>query len=140
MMFPSNRVRIVVATKPVDFRRGHYGLAALVKNELRKEPFTGTMFVFRSKRADRLKLLNWDGTGLVMAYKRLEETTFTWPAIRDGLMSFNHEQFEALFAGLGWRRMKAIGASTNCGRVNQARVCADICALILTDHPHDCDS
>ena len=41
MMFPSNRVRIVVATKPVDFRKGHDGLAALVKNELRKNPFTG---------------------------------------------------------------------------------------------------
>ena len=75
MVGPSNRVRIVVATKPVDFRKGHDGLAALVKNELRKEPFTGTVFVFRAKRADRLKLLYWDGTGLVMAYKRLEETT-----------------------------------------------------------------
>ncbi len=65
-----------MATKPVDFRKGHDGLAALVKNELRKDPFTGTVFVFRSKRADRLKLLYWDGTGLVMAYKRLEEHIF----------------------------------------------------------------
>ena len=110
MIFPSNRVRIVVATKPVDFRKGHDGLAALVQNELRKEPFTGTVFVFRSKRADRLKLLYWDGTGLVMTYKRLEETTFTWPAIRDGLMSLNHAQFEALFAGLDWRKVKALSA------------------------------
>ncbi|WP_237271234.1 MULTISPECIES: IS66 family insertion sequence element accessory protein TnpB [unclassified Sulfitobacter] len=74
MMFPSNRVRIVVATKPVDFRKGHDGLAALVKNELRKDPFTGIVFVFRSKRADRLKLLYWDGTGLVMAYKKIGGT------------------------------------------------------------------
>lgn len=43
MIFPSNRVRIMVATKPVDFRKGHNGLAALVKNELRKDPFTGTV-------------------------------------------------------------------------------------------------
>jgi len=57
MIFPSPRVRIVVATKPVDFRKGHDGLAALVKNELRKDPFTGKVFVFRAKRADRLKLL-----------------------------------------------------------------------------------
>ena len=76
MMFPSNRVRIMVATKPVDFRKGHDGLAALVSSVLRKDPFTGTVFVFRSRRADRLKLLYWDGTGLVMAYKRLEDTTF----------------------------------------------------------------
>lgn len=51
-------------------------LAALVKNELRKEPFTGPASVFRAKRADRLKLLYWEGTGPVMAYKRLEEHSF----------------------------------------------------------------
>lgn len=87
MIFPSNRVRIMVATKPVDFRKGHDGLAALVKNELHRDPFTGTVFVFRSRKADRLKLIYWDGSGLVMAYKRLEEHTFTWPDIRDGLMT-----------------------------------------------------
>ena len=45
MIFPSNRVRIMVATKPIDFRKGHDGLAALVKNELHKDPFTGTVLV-----------------------------------------------------------------------------------------------
>ena len=73
MIFPSNRVRIVVATRPVDFRKGHDGLAAMVKRELRRDPFTGTVFVFRAKRADRLKIIFWDGTGLVMVYKRLEK-------------------------------------------------------------------
>lgn len=110
MIFPSNRVRIMVATKPIDFRKGHDSLAAMVKNELRKDPFTGTVFVFRAKKADRLKLLYWDGTGLVMAYKRLEEHTFTWPAVKDGLMMLNHPQFEALFAGLDWRRVRAVEA------------------------------
>lgn len=110
MIFPSNRVRILVATRPVDFRKGHDGLSALVQSVLRKDPFTGTVFVFRSRRADRLKLLYWDGSGLVMAYKRLEDTTFTWPAIRDGAMSLNHAQFEALFSGLDWRKVKALEA------------------------------
>ena len=108
MIFPSNRVRIMVATKPVDFRKGHDGLAALVKNQLHKDPFTGTVFVFRSKRADRLKLLYWDGSGLVMAYKRLEDHKFAWPAIRDGLIKLSHAQFEALFAGLDWRRVQPV--------------------------------
>ncbi len=57
MILPSNRVRIVVATKPVDFRKGHDGLAALLKNELHKDPFTGTVLVFRSRKACRLKLI-----------------------------------------------------------------------------------
>ena len=108
MMFPSNRVRVLVSTQPVDFRKGHDGLAALVSSVLRKDPFTGTVFVFRSRRADRLKLLYWDGTGLVMAYKRLEGGGFTWPAIKDGPIALNHAQFEALFSGLDWRRVKAL--------------------------------
>ncbi|MBU1316309.1 MAG: IS66 family insertion sequence element accessory protein TnpB [Alphaproteobacteria bacterium] len=110
MIFPSNRLRIMVATKPIDFRKGHDSLAALVKNALHEDPFTGTVFVFRAKKTDRLKLLYWDGTGLVMAYKRLEEHSFTWPAVRDGLMTLSHAQFEALFSGLDWRRVRAVEA------------------------------
>lgn len=45
--------------------------------------------MFRSKRADRLKILFWDGSGLVMACKRLEGSRFTWPAVRDGAMTFD---------------------------------------------------
>lgn len=48
--------------------------------------------------------------GLVMTYKRLEETGFTWPAIRDGVMALNHARSEALFAGLDWRKVKALVA------------------------------
>ncbi len=105
MIFPSNRVRIMVATKPIDFRKGHDGLAALVKNELHKDPFTGTVFVFRSRRADRLTLFYWDGTGLVMAYKRLEEHTFTWPAIKDGMMNLAATYWPGLS---GWRIPRSI--------------------------------
>jgi transposase len=107
MIIPSHKLRILVATKPVDFRKGHDGLAALVQNELGKKPFTGTVYVFRSKRGDRLKLLYWDGSGLVMTYKRLEEHSFTWPTIRNGVISLNSAQFEALFSGLDWRRVQA---------------------------------
>lgn len=110
MMMPSHKVRILVATQPVDFRKGHDGLAALVQSMLQEDPFTGTVFVFRAKRADRLKILFWDGTGLVMAYKRLEETPFIWPAIKDGLIMLNRAQFEALFAGLDWRKVRALEA------------------------------
>jgi len=89
-----------VATKPVDFRKGHDGLAALAQSMLAEDPFTGTIFVFRSKRADRLKLLFWDGSGLVMAYKRLEADSFTWPAVWDGAMTLSRTQFEALLPAL----------------------------------------
>ena len=68
-----------------------------MQSALKEDPFTGTVFVFRAKRADRLKILFWDGTGLVMAYKRLEETTFAWPAIQNGVLTLNRAQFAMLF-------------------------------------------
>lgn len=108
MIMPSHKVRILVATQPVDFRKGHDGLAAMVQSALKEDPFTGTVFVFRAKRADRLKILFWDGSGLVLTYKRLEETSFTWPVVRDGVMTLDRAQFEALFAGLDWRRLRAV--------------------------------
>jgi transposase len=81
---PSAGVRVLIATRPVDFRRGADGLAATVQSVLRHDPFSGTIFVFRSKRADRVKMLVYDGTGLVLIWKRLEVTKFKWPAITDG--------------------------------------------------------
>lgn len=107
-MLPTHGVRILVATQPVDFRKGHDGLAALVQSVLKEDPFTGTVFVFRAKRADRLKMLFWDGSGLVMAYKRLEESSFAWPKLENGVMALNRAQFEALFSGLDWRKVRAL--------------------------------
>ena len=55
-------MRVVVATRPVDFRKGHDGLAAVVEHELGLDPYSGVVFVFRPKRVDRVKVLYWDGT------------------------------------------------------------------------------
>jgi transposase len=82
---PPAGVRVLIATRPVDFRRGTDGLAATVQSVLRQDPFSGTIFVFRSKRADRVKMLVYDGTGLVLIWKRLEGAKFKWPAISDGV-------------------------------------------------------
>lgn len=71
MIVPPVGVRVLIATRPVDFRRGADGLAAVVQAALGQDPFSGTIFVFRSKRADRVKLLVWDGSGLVLLWKRL---------------------------------------------------------------------
>ena len=96
--------RILVASEPVDFRKGHDGLAAVVQNELGLDPYSGVAYVFRAKRADRIKVLWFDGTGLALAYKRLEQGRFAWPAVRNGVIRLSRAQFEALFEGLDWRR------------------------------------
>jgi transposase len=97
--------RVLVATKPVDFRKGAEGLAALVKDQMRLEPFSGMVFVFRAKRADRIKLLWWDGTGVCLMAKRLEEGQFRWPKAEDATMRLSAAQLSALLEGLDWRRV-----------------------------------
>ena len=84
MIVPSSGVKVLIAMKPVDFRKGMDGLAAVVHETLGANPFGGVIYVFRSKRADRVKLLFWDGTGLVLATKRLEQGSFRWPSLREG--------------------------------------------------------
>ena len=105
MTSPAGNFRIYLASKPVDFRKGMDGLAAIVMNEFELDPFSGAIFIFRSKRADRMKLIVWDGTGLVMAYKRIEGAGFVWPHMTDGVIAINRAQFEALFEGLDWQRV-----------------------------------
>jgi transposase len=73
-------VRIFLCTHPADMRRSFDGLAQMVRDFLRADPLSGHLFVFRSKRGDRLKLLYWDTDGLAIWYKRLEEGTFRFPA------------------------------------------------------------
>ncbi len=54
-------MRVLVATKPVDFRKGADGLAAVAKEALGQDPFSGTVIIFRARRADRIKIIVWDG-------------------------------------------------------------------------------
>ena len=105
MIEPSQSIKIVIATKPEDYRKRHDALAAYVEKELGLKAHSGIVVVFRAKRADRIKILVWDGSGLVLTYKRLEAGKFAWPTINDGVMRLSKAQFEALFEGLDWRRV-----------------------------------
>jgi transposase len=105
MIGPTGAVRVMVATKPVDFRKGAEGLAALVRETMAADPFSGAVYVFRAKRADRIKLVFWDGTGLCLFAKRLEDGIFRWPKIENGVMKLSAAQLSALLEGLDWRRV-----------------------------------
>jgi transposase len=104
---PSGTVRVLVATRPVDFRNGADGLAALVHETFDADPFSGTIYVFRARRADRVKLLFWDGTGVVLVSKRLEEGQFRWPRMENGVLRLTTTELAALLEGLDWRRVHA---------------------------------
>ena len=105
MLIPPGSVRVLLASKPVHFRRGMDGLAALVKEQLRFDPFAGTLYIFRAKRADRVKIIFWDGSGLCLFSKRLERSKFVWPRIEDGVMRLSAAQLSALLSGMEWTRV-----------------------------------
>jgi transposase len=99
--------RVLVATRPVDFRKGAHGLAAAASEVLGEDPFSGAVIVFRSKRSDRVKILVWDTSGLVLVWKQLQQGTFRWPPVMDGVMRLSAVEFAALFDGLDWTRVQA---------------------------------
>jgi transposase len=100
--------RILLATRPVDFRKGAHGLAALAQEVLSENPFSGVVIVYRAKRSDRVKILVWDSSGLVLVWKQLQHGSFRWPPIMDGVMKLSPVEFAALFDGLDWTRIQSI--------------------------------
>ena len=78
LAFPAG-LRVCLAVEPVDMRKQFNGLWALAQEKLREDPRQGAVFIFTNKDRDRVKLLYWDGTGVWVMAKRLEEGRFTWP-------------------------------------------------------------
>src|SRR5437764_3246180 len=99
-------MRILLAAEPVDFRKGMDGLAALVQQALRADPFAGEVFIFRPRRADRVKILVYDGTGLCLYSKRLEAGRFCWPSPAEGVVRLTNAQLATLLEGLPWHRLQ----------------------------------
>ena len=82
MLGQGGPVKVYVATRPVDFRKGIDGLALAVQEMCGLDPFCGAVFVFRAKLADRSKLLVWDQTGMVLVNQRLEPPSSHPPPAR----------------------------------------------------------
>ena len=105
MIAPQSGLRVLVATKPIDFRKGANERAALINDERRADPFSGVISVFTAKRADRIKLLYSDGTGVVLVAKLLEQGGFRWPRVQDRVMRLTASQLGALLDGLDGARV-----------------------------------
>ena len=105
-MIPSG-VKVFLASHPVDFRKGPDSLLSLVR-DAGSDPFSGALYVFRAKRADRIKVVWWDGSGVCLFAKRLEKSSFCWPRIRHVRVQLNHAQLMALVDGMDWRRVRSV--------------------------------
>lgn len=96
--------RVFLAAGPTDMRKGFNGLAALVQDHLRRDPFSGQAFVFRGRRGDLIKIIWWDGQGLCLFAKRLERGRFVWPmTTRAGVVTLTPAQLSMLLEGIDWR-------------------------------------
>lgn len=96
--------RVYIACGATDMRCGFDGLAAKVERVLQLDPYGGAIFLFRGKRGDLIKALHWDGQGLVLYAKRLENGRFVWPQATDGTLTLTAAQLSMLVEGIDWRR------------------------------------
>ena len=98
--------RVWLVAGVTDMRRGFDGLSAQVQSVLSDNPFSGHLFVFRGRRGDRIKVLWWDGQGLCLFYKRVEDGRFVWPKVQSGKIHLTAAQFSMLLEGIDWRMPK----------------------------------
>jgi len=96
-------VRIWLAARPVDMRKGFDGLAAVVQQHLGQDPFSGQIFAFRGKRGDLLKILVWDGQGFVLIAKRLEKGRFVWSSPATERVRLTPAELAMLLDAIDWR-------------------------------------
>jgi transposase len=102
--------KVYLCCKPVSMRKGFEGLSAEVAFVLRRDPFSGHLFIFRGKRGDYVKVLYWDGSGLCLYAKRLERGRFVWPPVLDESFEMTPAQLALLLEGMDWRRTIAAAA------------------------------
>ena len=95
--------RVWIVAGHTDMRKGFDGLAALVQTALADNPFCGHVFVVRGRRGDILKVLWFDGQGLLLLAKRLERGRFVWPQATSGSVSLTAAQLSMLLEGIDWR-------------------------------------
>ena len=110
--------RVIIACGRTDLRLGIDGLAALVKQQFRLDPFTNTLFLFCGRRKDRIKALYWEGNGFVLLYKRLESGSFQWPRNEREARSLTPQQYRWLMEALRLANHKRFGASSEKSEEN----------------------
>lgn len=105
MITAASSVKVHIALGVTDLRKGMDGLATLVQEILLHDPFSGHLFAFRGGKANMIKILYWDGTGLCLFTKRLEHGAFEWPVkgTTGQTVSLTSAQLSMLIEGIDWR-------------------------------------
>lgn len=107
MLSFTGSLKVFLAVKPADLRKSFNGLYALTVQELKEQPESGALFVFTNRRRNRIKILNFDGTGLWVMTKRLEKGTFSWPKgvdVKNGRLNLSPEALSLLLDGVDMKQ------------------------------------
>ena len=117
MMVVPAGVKVHLALGYTDMRKGLDGLAILVQEKLKQDPFSGHLFAFRGKKASLLKVLFWDGNGLCLFTKRMDRGVFVWPRMAgvDGAITLTPAQLAMLIEGIDWRSPERVWRPTKAG-------------------------
>lgn len=101
-MIPAG-ARVWIAMGHTDMRKGMQGLALIVQQALRRDPFAGDLYVFRGSAGSLVKIVWHDGIGLSLYAKRLEKGRFIWPSASEGVVALTAAQLACLLEGIDWR-------------------------------------
>lgn len=107
-MLPTYKTPIWLYLDVIDFRMQIDGLATLVADQLKKNPTSGQLFIFRNRAGNRVKLLWWDSNGFWLCYKRLEKGRFKFPKTLDGSVEITNDQLSWLLSGLDFTQQKQL--------------------------------
>ena len=101
-MFFSFTTPIWFYTKPQDFRKQLDGLVMVVADQLKMNPASGQLFIFRNRSSNKLKMLWWDRNGFWLCYRRLEKDVLKLPPIKDQCLELSRDQLSWLLSGLNF--------------------------------------
>lgn len=99
--------RVYLATGPTDLRKSVDGLAVLVKESFKLDPFSDCLFVFCNRNRERLKILHWQVNGFWLYYRRLERGKFEWPANGERVKAVSRRELRWLLDGLPIKQISA---------------------------------
>ena len=115
--------RIWLAAEPTDMRCGFDRLAEQVRSVISQDPLSGHLFLFRSRRAERLKVLTWDRDGYVLWYKRLEQGVFKLPRLSSGTRSveLRPSELAMILDGIDMTKLKRVPRYQRTTRSNREK-------------------
>jgi len=100
MIIDLSKVRIFIRPGHTDLRKASYGLTAIVQEEMKEDPFSGSVYLFCNRERKLLKAVYWDKTGFWLSQKRLEKEKFPWPYTLEAVQEINTEELKMLLSGI----------------------------------------